>query len=210
MGFKCRDNTTESVQQYCLVDGKLRKRKRVTCNPNRDRLDLFWAEALTPRDCRWGETLVQLSVVASWRTWTRGSRVWSAELGIVFDCLDCKDDYERLVAWGNCMYYVCMSDRQTGISISVQTSPSALLYWTGIHHGTLSQLHDVKISSGPRTALRIGLQGSCIVIITKCLPPSTVQKEAMQDRQVRNPGYPALGSCKGPVMVGNKSAGGDL
>ncbi|KAJ0143434.1 Pre-mRNA-splicing factor RSE1 [Fusarium oxysporum f. sp. albedinis] len=30
------------------------------------RLDLFWAEALTPKDCRWGETLVRLSVGASW------------------------------------------------------------------------------------------------------------------------------------------------
>ncbi|KAJ0143433.1 Uncharacterized protein HZ326_13799 [Fusarium oxysporum f. sp. albedinis] len=40
--------------------------------------------------------------------------------------------------------------------------------------------------------------------------PPSIQKEAMQDRQVRNPGYPALGSCRGPVMVGNKSAGGVL
>lgn len=120
---------TTQQSQYSNIVGKLRKRKRVTYNPNRDRLDLFWAEALTPRDCRWVETLVRLSVGASWRTWTRGSRVWSAELGIVFDCLDCKDDYERLVAWGNCMYYVCMSDRQTGISISVCTNqPTSVLY----------------------------------------------------------------------------------
>lgn len=106
--------------------------------------------------------------------------------------------------------YVRQTDR--GIHFCTNQPTSVLVNWTGRHHGTLSQLHDVKTSSGPRTTLRISLQGSCIVIIAKCLPPLTpsIQKEAMQDRQVRNPGYPALGSCKGPVMVGNKSAGGDL
>jgi len=102
------------------------------------------------------------------RTWTRGSRVWSTELGIVLDCLDVKMTMNGWWLGEIVCMYVCQTDRQ-GYPLLYKASQH--LYCAVRQHCTLSQLHDAKISSRPRITLRINLQGSCVVIIAKCIPP---------------------------------------